>query len=105
MRRFIISFNDGDMKFPASELPQVAEESHAVVREAKTAGVWLFGGGFFEDRPTVVDENGGVTPGPLQHSDVRLGGFSVIDVENEEQAFFGLPKLPNLAAVRRKSAR
>lgn len=93
MRRFIISFNDGDMKFPASELPQVAEESHAVVREAKAAGVWLFGGGFFEDRPTVVDENGGVTPGPLQHSDVRLGGFSVIDVENEEQAYFWAAKI------------
>ena len=41
MRRYIISFNDGDMKFPMEELPQVAEESHAVVREAKAAGVWI----------------------------------------------------------------
>ena len=93
MRRYIISFNKGDMKFPASELPQVAEESHAVVREAKEAGVWIFGGGFFEDRPSVVDEDGHVKPGPLKHSDVRLGGFSVIDVDSEEEAFIWAAKI------------
>lgn len=87
MRRFIISFNDGDMKFPMSELDQVAEESHKVVRQAKVAGVWIFGGGFFEDKPVVVDENGKVTPGPITPSDVRLGGFSVIEVETAEQAY------------------
>lgn len=87
MRRFIISFNDGDMKFPASELPEVTEQSHMVVREAKAAGVWLFGGGFFEDRPSVVDEYGVVREGPLQQSDVRLGGFSVIEVEDEQAAY------------------
>jgi hypothetical protein len=38
-------------------LPQVAEESHSVVREGKAAGIWLFGGGIFEDRPSVVEEN------------------------------------------------
>jgi hypothetical protein len=93
MRRFIISFNDSDMKFPMDELPQVAEESHAVVREAKAAGVWLFGGGFFEDKPVVVNEKGEVTPGPIKDSDVRLGGFSVIDVEDEQQAYFWAQKI------------
>jgi hypothetical protein len=58
-----------------------------VVREAKAAGVWIFGGGFFEDKPVVVDENGKVTPGPITPSDVRLGGFSVIEVETAEQAY------------------
>ena len=87
MRRFIISFNDGDMKFDMSELPQVAEDSHAVVREAKAAGVWDFGGGFFEDKPVVVTEDGTVTPGPITPSDVRLGGFTVIHVETAEEAY------------------
>ncbi len=86
MRRFIISFNDGDMKFDMSELPQVAEESHKVVREAKAAGVWIFGGGFFEDKPVVIDAEGRLTVGPITPSDVRLGGFSVIDAETAEQA-------------------
>jgi len=81
------------MKFSESELPQVAEESHAVVREAKAAGVWIFGGGFFEDRPSVIDEYGNVKSGPLKPSDVRLGGFSVIDVDNEDQAYFWAAKI------------
>jgi hypothetical protein len=93
MRRFIISFNDGEMKFPMDELPQVADESHAVVREAKAAGVWIFGGGFFEDKPVVVDETGAVTQGPIKASDVRLGGFSVIDVETEEEAYYWASKI------------
>ena len=86
MKRFIISFNDGDMRFTKEELETVAEESHAVVREAKAAGVWIFGGGFFEDKPVVVTETGEVTPGPLAPSDVRLGGFSIIEVEDAEAA-------------------
>jgi hypothetical protein len=93
MRRFIISFNDGDMKFPMAELPQVAEDSHKVVREAKEAGVWIFGGGFFDDNPSVVTEDGSVRPGPLAPSDVRLGGFSVIETENEEEAYSWAAKI------------
>lgn len=93
MRRYIISFNDGDMIFPMEELPQVAEDSHAVVREAKAAGVWIFGGGFDDYKPVVVDENGEVTIGPIKHSDVHLGGFSVIEVETEEEAYFWAAKI------------
>lgn len=93
MRRFIISFNDGDMKFPMDELPQVADDSHAVVREAKAAGVWIFGGGFFEDKPVVVTEDGAVAQGPLALSEVRLGGFSVLDCKNEEEAYFWAAKI------------
>ncbi len=87
MRRFIISFNDGDMPFrDQAELAEIAVESHRVVAEAKAAGVWLFGGGFFEDKPVVVDADGNITPGALAASDVRLGGFFVIDVTSEHEA-------------------
>jgi hypothetical protein len=87
MPRFIISFNDGDMKFDMSELPAVAEASHRVVREAKAAGVWIFGGGFHTYEPVVVTEDGTVTPGPITPSDVVLGGFSVLEVANAEEAY------------------
>ena len=87
MPRFIISFNDGDMKFDMAELPAVAEESHRVVREAKEAGVWIFGGGFHTYEPVVVTEDGTVTPGPITASDVVLGGFSVLEVANAEEAY------------------
>ena len=85
MARFIISFNDGDMKVADDEWQQVADESHAVVREAKEAGVWIFGGGFHTYEPVVVAEDGSVTPGPITKSDVVLGGFSVLEVDSKEE--------------------
>lgn len=86
-------FNDGDMQVADDEWEQVGEESHAVVREIKTAGAWLFGGGFFEDKPVVVNANGEVRQGPITPSDVRLGGFSVIEVETEADAYFWAAKI------------
>jgi hypothetical protein len=86
MARFIISFNDGDMKVAEDEWQQVAEESHAVVREAKAAGVWIFGGGFHSYEPVVVTQDGEVTKGPITKSDVVLGGFSVLEVKSAEEA-------------------
>ena len=87
MSRFIVSFNDGDMKVADDEWQQVADESHEVVREAKAAGVWIFGGGFHTYEPVVVTEDGAVTKGPITKSDVVLGGFSVLEVENAEDAY------------------
>ena len=87
MARFIISFNDGDMQVADHEWEQVAEDSHAVVREAKRAGVWIFGGGFHGYTPVVVDQNGVVTPGPITKSDTVLGGFSVLEVADKEEAY------------------
>lgn len=93
MKRFLIMFNDGDMQVADHEWQQVADDSHAVVREAKAAGVWVFGGGFFEDKPVVVHADGSVTAGPIKASDVRLGGFSVLNVETEADAHFWAQKI------------
>ncbi|MEO0025065.1 MAG: hypothetical protein RL196_1506 [Actinomycetota bacterium] len=87
MARFIISFNDGDMQVADHEWQQVADDSHAVVAEAKAAGVWIFGGGFHDYSPVVVAEDGTVTPGPIKRSDVTLGGFSVIEVADSSEAY------------------
>jgi hypothetical protein len=43
MTRYLISFDDGAMIFREEDLPDVAESAHAVVQEAKDAGVWVFG--------------------------------------------------------------
>ena len=93
MPRFIISFNDGDMQVADHEWQQVADDSHAVVREAKAAGVWIFGGGFHAYEPVVVDENGVVTHGPITKSDVVLGGFSVLEVKDSQEAYFWAAKI------------
>jgi hypothetical protein len=45
MAQYLISFEDGAMDFAAEDLPDVAEDAHAVVQEAKDAGVFVFSGG------------------------------------------------------------
>jgi len=86
MTRYLISFDDGAMTFPEEELPAVAEASQAVVREARYAGVWVFGGGLESQRASVVATDGTVTDGPYPETKAVLGGFSVIDVPSREEA-------------------
>lgn len=46
MPRYLISFDDGSMDhIPEADMPAVGESAHAVARDAKTAGIWIFGGG------------------------------------------------------------
>jgi len=86
MTRYLISFDDGAMTFPAAELPAVAEASHKVVEEAKHAGVWVFGGGVLSQRARVVATDGTVTDGPYPETKAVVGGFSVLDVPSREEA-------------------
>ena len=86
MPKYMISFNDGDMRFPESDFPAVADAAHAVMRDAMEQGVWVFGGGFQGYSPRVVDGDGSVSNGPLRISDVHLGGFCVLEVANDEEA-------------------
>jgi hypothetical protein len=85
MARYLVSFDDGAMTFPEEELPDVAEAAHAVVREAMDAGVWVFGGGLYE-QVSVVETDGTVTDRPHPQSNAYLGGFSVVDVPSREEA-------------------
>ena len=86
MTRYLISFDDGAMTFPEEDLPAVAEASHAVVQEAKDAGVWVFGGGLhYHGEMSVVATDGTITDGPPADK-AYIGGFSVIDVPSREEA-------------------
>lgn len=86
MARSIISFNDGTMVIPEEELPGVAEAAHAVVRAARDAGVWVFGGGVQRQRASVVATDGTVADGPFPETKAVIGGFSIIDVPTREEA-------------------
>jgi hypothetical protein len=87
MTRYLISFDDGAMTFPEEDLPDVAEAAHAVVREAKDAGVWVFGGGLKgQDEVSVVATDGTVVDGLNGVSKAYVGGFSVVDVATREDA-------------------
>jgi hypothetical protein len=87
MTRYLISFDDGAMTFPEEELPDVDEAAHAVVQEAKDAGVFVFAGGLkAHEEASVVATDGTITDGPYPESKQYLGGFTIVDVTSLEEA-------------------
>ncbi|MEO6278370.1 YciI family protein [Roseateles sp.] len=87
MLRYLISFDDGAMDhIPAADMPAVGEAAHAVVREAKAAGVWIFGGGLLRQQAAIVGTDGKVTDGPVPETKAVVGGFSIIEVPAREDA-------------------
>ncbi|MBL8533169.1 MAG: hypothetical protein JNL33_04870 [Betaproteobacteria bacterium] len=87
MRRFLISFDDGSMDhISEAELPEVSEAAHAVVRDAKEAGVWIFGGGVVRQQAAIVAPDGTVSGGPIPETKAVVGGFAVIEVPSREEA-------------------
>ena len=93
MTLYMISFDDGDMTFPEEDLPDVARAAHAVAREAKDAGVWVFSAGLEHQDPSVVATDGTVTDGPYPESKEHLGGFAVVDVPSREAALAWAAKI------------
>ena len=45
MAKYLISFPGNAMDVPDDELPAVSDATHAVIRQAKDAGVYVFSGG------------------------------------------------------------
>lgn len=86
MTRYLISFDDGAMKFPEEELEAVGEAAHAVVRAAQEAGVWIFGGGVQRQRANIVATDGIVSDGPFPEIKAVIGGFVIIDVPSRAAA-------------------
>jgi hypothetical protein len=87
MTLYLISFEDGAMDVPEGELGKVADEAHAVVQEAKDAGVLVFTGGIDYRQPhAVVGRDGLVTDGPYPESKELIGGVFVVDVPTLEDA-------------------
>ncbi|MFG3554820.1 YciI family protein [Micromonospora sp. NPDC047557] len=87
MPRYLISFNEGAMDhIPAEDWPDVGKAAHAVVEEAVTAGVWVFGGGLERQQASIVATDGTVTDGPYPETREVVGGFSVVDVATREDA-------------------
>jgi hypothetical protein len=86
MARYLISFDDGAMDFAEEDLPAVDAAAHDVLRQAKAAGVWVFGGGIQSQRASIVATDGTVADGPYPETKAVLGGFSIIDVPSREEA-------------------
>ena len=87
MPRYLLSFDDGWMDhIPGEDWPAVSEASHEVVRAAKAAGVWIFGGGVLRQQSTIVATDGTVSEGPVPETKAVVGGFSIIEVPSQAEA-------------------
>ena len=75
------------MDIRAEELGAVGEAARAVIREAKNAGVYVFGGGINEDvAPVMVAADGTVTNETYPQTKEFDGGFCVLELPSREAA-------------------
>lgn len=87
MAKFLISFPGPAMDVPAEEMAAVSEAAHSVIREAKEAGVYVFGGGINEEvAPIMVAANGTVTNETYTQTKDLDGGFCVLELPSREAA-------------------
>ena len=87
MAKYLISFPSKAMIVPDSEWEAVVRDSHAVIQEAKTAGVYVFGGGIDESVPPVlVSADGTVADGGYPWAPPLNGGVTVLELPSREEA-------------------
>ncbi|WP_373888302.1 YciI family protein [Massilia sp. YMA4] len=87
MTKFLISFPASAMDVPAEEMPAVAAASHAVIRAAKAAGVYVFAGGINAGvAPERVAADGGRTGTTYPQTARFDGGFCVLELPSRDAA-------------------
>ena len=87
MANYLISFDEGMMRFSPQELVEVGAAARAVADDAMRQGVWVFGDGLTQaDQAHVVDVDGTVHEGPFEAKTAHLGGFCILNVSTREEA-------------------
>ena len=87
MAKYLISFPSAAMVVPEGELATVGRAAHAVIDEAKAAGVYVFAGGIDDSVPPVlVAADGAVAEGGYPWAPPLNGGFTVLELPSREQA-------------------
>lgn len=75
------------MDVPDEDLAVIGEAARAVIREAKNAGVYVFGGGINEDvAPLMVGADGTVTNETYPQTKEFDGGFCVLELPSRGTA-------------------
>jgi hypothetical protein len=87
MTKYLISFPSPAMNVPAEDWVAVGEAARAVIREAKRAGVYVFGGGINEGvAPLMVAADGAVTNETYPQTREFNGGFCVLELPSRDAA-------------------
>ncbi|HSD37640.1 MAG TPA: YciI family protein [Rhodocyclaceae bacterium] len=87
MTKYLISFPAEAMNVPGQDWAAVGEASHAVIREAKKAGVYVFGGGINADvAALMVAADGSVRNETYPQTREFDGGFCVLELPSHKAA-------------------
>jgi hypothetical protein len=87
MTKYLVSFPGSAMDVANEELAAVSEAAHAVIREAKDAGVYVFGGGINEEvAPLMVAADGSVANDTYPQTKEFDGGFCVLELPSRKAA-------------------
>lgn len=93
MTKYLISFPSRALVLTEEEFAEVYADSHAVIEEAKTAGIYVFGGGIAEQiEPVLVSADGSVSTNIYPGSQLD-GGFTLLELPTREQAIEWARKL------------
>ena len=116
MAKYLISFPSAAMVVPDGEWEAVGRDAHAVIDEAKAAGVYVFGGGIDEAVPPVlVSADGTFSAGGYSWAPPLNGGFTVLELHRARTTLSrrgyrvgrahreGLPLPPRATSVRVRS--
>lgn len=95
MTKYLISFPSKAMVLTKDEFPVVVADTHAVIEEAKAAGVYVLGGGINEEmKPVLVSADGNVS-GDIDSESNLNGGFTVLELPTREDAIQWASRIAN----------
>lgn len=86
MTKYLISFPASAMVVADADMPDVVADSHAVIREAKAAGVYVFGGGLDAAVPVVQVRADGAVSAEAYPEVVPHGGYTVLELPTPDDA-------------------
>ncbi len=86
MTKYLISFPSGAMVLTGEELSSASADSRAVIEDAKSAGVYVFGGGIDEHVKPVLVSGKGSASAEIYPSSQISGGFLVLELPTREAA-------------------
>jgi hypothetical protein len=85
--KYLVSFPASAMDVTEEDMAAVGETARAVIREAKAAGVYVFGGGINGDvAPLLVAADGTATNETYPQTREFDGGFCVLELPSREAA-------------------
>lgn len=94
MAKYLISFPARAMAVPSDEMAAVGEAARQVIRDAKVAGVYVFGGGINTCvAPVLVAPDGSFTRETYPETKEFDGGFCVLELPSRDAALLWASKI------------